>query len=424
MKIAVVGYGVEGRAAVDYWLDKGDITVCAPKLEATPPAGVEIQVGPDYLAGLTDFDLVVRSPGVRPDLIPAGVATTSVIREFLRVCPAPVIGVTGTQGKGTTCTAIAAVLRAAGHRVFLGGNIGVPPLAFLGDIRPSDWVVLEVSNFQLMDCTSSPGLAVVLPVTPDHLNWHTGLPEYFEAKAAIAAFQHPEDSVVFAADNPVAAAIAATSPGRHIPVGRHDGFHARDNGVYRGNTRIVDAADVQLRGRHVLENLAAAVAAVYDIVDGDAAVVNAGIGSMKPLPHRLAPVKKVGGVLYVNDSLSTTPETSRAAMAAYPEPKIVILGGSSKGMSYQTLAEAVEANHVRKVLLVGQDAPAIASALDARGFTDYEFVSGPMSTVVEQAAASARPGDVVLLSPACASFDSYRDYADRGDQFAAAVQTL
>ncbi|WP_344076810.1 UDP-N-acetylmuramoyl-L-alanine--D-glutamate ligase [Luedemannella helvata] len=424
MRIAVVGYGVEGRAAVDYWLDKGDVTVCAPKLDTDTPEGVAIRVGPDYLAGLNEFDLVVRSPGVRPDLIPPGIATTSVIREFLRACPAPVIGVTGTQGKGTTCTAITSILRAAGQRVFLAGNIGVPPLTFLSGVRADDWVVLEISNFQLMDCSSSPHISVVLPITPDHVNWHTELSEYYESKAPIAAFQNPNDVIVFRADNPIASGIAARSPGRPVPVGRPDGFNVRESGIFRGQTRIVDVADVHLLGRHNLENIAAAVAATHDIVGGDPSVIQAGVRTLEPLPHRLAPVGEVDGVLYVNDSLSTTPETSRAAMAAFTAPKVVILGGSSKGVTYETLAEAVMTCGVRRALVVGQDGPAIASALHAHGFTDYELVEGPMSAIVNRAASVAYPGDVVLLSPACASLDNYRNYADRGDQFIAAVGSL
>jgi UDP-N-acetylmuramoylalanine--D-glutamate ligase len=425
--VAVVGYGVEGRAAVAYWsrLRLGhDVTVCAPTLSEQLPDGVASRVGPTYLDGIDAFDFIVRSPGVRPDLLPPDGNVTSVTREFLERCPGLVIGVTGTQGKGTTCTAIASILRAAGRTVFVGGNIGTPPLDYLEKAGADDIVVLELSNFQLVDAPVSPRVAVVLAVTPDHLNWHADLEEYYAAKTSIAAHQRPDDLVVYDAENPVAARIASASPARKVAFGVEDGFHVRDGRIRRGSTVLVDRADIPLRGEHNLRNLTAAVATVYDLVGGDTEALVSGIRSLRPLPHRLQPIAEIEGVLYVNDSLSTTPETTRAAIAAYPEPKVLILGGSSKGLSFEPLAEAIASADIRALLLTGDDAPRIASALDAVGVRDYEILDGSMSDIVKRAAEMARPGDVVLLSPACASFDRYRDYADRGEQFAAAVTAL
>ncbi|REF36897.1 UDP-N-acetylmuramoyl-L-alanine--D-glutamate ligase [Thermasporomyces composti] len=425
MRVAVIGYGVEGQAAAAYWSRRGhDVTVCAPTLSEELPDGIASRVGPTYLDGIDAFDLIVRSPGVRPDLLPPDGNVTSVTREFLERCPGLVIGVTGTQGKGTTCTAIASILRAAGRTVLVGGNIGIPPLDYLDKVDPDDIVVLELSNFQLIDARVSPRVAVVLAVTPDHLNWHTDLDEYYAAKAPIAAHQRPDDVVVYDAVNPVAARIASASPARAVPFGVEDGFHARDGQIRRGSTVLVDRADIPLRGDHNLRNLTAAVAAVYDLVDGDTDALVSGVRSMRPLPHRLQPVGEIRGVWYVNDSLSTTPETTRAAIAAYPEPKVLILGGSSKGLSFESLAEAIASADIRALLLTGDDAPRIAAALRAAEVRDYEIVDGSMSDIVRRAAEIARPGDVVLLSPACASFDRYRDYADRGEQFVAAVEAL
>ena len=423
MRVAVVGYGVEGRSAVDYWLARGDeVTVCSRELRAELPDGVQARTGEDYLDGIEGFDLVVRSPGVRPELIPAGVATTSVIREFLARCPALVLGVTGTQGKGTTCTAITAILRAAGRTVHLGGNIGVAALDFLPHVDKDDLVVLELSNLQLMDADRSPQIAVVLAVTPDHLDWHTDLDEYYAAKSAIAAFQQPDDLLVYVADNEVARQIAATSPAtRRIGVGEPDGFHATDAGIQFGEHVLVPVAGIPLRGSHNVRNLTAAVAATAELADVEA--MRAGLASLTPLPHRLQPVAERDGVIWVNDSLSTTPETTRAAVEAYPEPKVVLLGGSSKGLTFADLADTLAHTTLRAVLLTGQDAPKIAEALDAADVA-YERVDGAMTELVARAAELAQPGDVVLLSPACASFDRYRDYADRGNQFVAAVATL
>lgn len=425
MKVAVVGYGVEGRASVEYWQGLGhDVAVCAPKLDAQVPPGAAVEVGPDYLDGLRTYDLIVRSPGVRPELLPDEVPTTSVIREFLDRCPGLVIGVTGTQGKGTTCTAIAAILKAAGRTVYFGGNVGRPPLEFLDDMQPADVAVLELSNFQLLDLEASPQIAVVLSITPDHLNWHTDLEEYYSAKTPIASNQRPDDVVVFDATNPVAIRISQASPAHKIPLGTEAGFHCGASTIYYRDKPLVEAMDIKLRGEHNLRNLTAAVAAVFELIGGDVDAIRSGISAVEPLPHRLCPVAEVGGVLYVNDSLSTTPETSRAAVMAYPEPKIMLLGGSSKQVPFEPLAEALAATDIRGILLSGQDSERIASALNAAGLHGYEFIDGTMAEIVSRAAALARPGDVVLLSPACASFDRYESYADRGEQFIAAVNAL
>lgn len=424
MRVAVVGFGVEGRAAVEYWRTRGDeVVVHERSVSVGVPAGVTL--AEDYLAGLDSVDLIVRSPGVRPDTLPAGAPVTSVIAEFMARCPAPVIGITGTKGKGTTATAITAILQAAGRRVFVGGNIGTTPLAMLRQVQPEDLVVLELSSFQLMGLDTSPHIGVVLAVTPDHLNWHRDMAEYQQAKSAIAAHQSPRDLVVYAADNPPAARIAATSPARRrLPIGCRDGVHIRENGIYLVDTRIIDTSDVPLPGPHNLTNVAAAVAATHDLVGGDLNTIRAGIRAIQALPHRLQIIATRGGVTWVDDSLSTTPQTTIAAMAAFDGSKILILGGSTKGVCFHELSEAIAKAPVRAVLLTGDEAPRIAAALDAVGVTAYEHTSGTMKDLVAQAARHARPGDVVLLSPACSSVGDYRNYADRGDQFAAAVHAL
>lgn len=423
MRIAVVSYGVEGRAAVEYWRPLGDIVV-HDRQDVELPDDVERRTGKDYLTDLDEVDLIVRGPGVRPETLPKDKPVTSVIREFMEKCPVPIIGVTGTQGKGTTCTAIAAIMRTAGYRVFLGGNIGVPPLTFLPQLKTGDLVVLELSNMQLIDLTISPQTAVILPVTPDHLNWHTHIEEYYSAKTPIAAHQSAQDTVIFDARNPVATDIASSSPGRKVPFGIPEGIHTQAGGIYLADSRLIDVADIPLRGEHNVNNVMAAAAATYDLLNQDTKLLNAGIMAIQPLPHRLEVVGEVAGVTYVNDSLSTTPETARAAMAAFPGPKVMIFGGSTKGLAFEVLAESVAKENIRGVILIGDDGPRIAAAFDDIGFQSYSYAPGPMSEVVAKAAALAQSGDAVLLSPACASFGDYKNYADRGDQFKAAVHAL
>lgn len=270
--------------------------------------------------------------------------------------------------------------------VFVGGNIGIPPLDYLDKVGADDVVVLELSSFQLVDTQVSPQVAVVLAVTPDHLNWHADLDEYHAAKTQIAAHQRPGDVIVYDAANQVSKRIASASPARTIAFGGEGGLHVRDGGIYLGSTVLVERSDVALRDEHNLRNLAAAVAAVYDLVGGDTNALVSGVRAVRPLPHRLQPIADIGGVRYVNDSLSTTPATTCAAIAAYPEPKVLILGGSSKGLSLEPLAEALASADIRALLLTGHDAPRIATALHAVGPHDYELLDAPMADVVERAA--------------------------------------
>jgi UDP-N-acetylmuramoylalanine--D-glutamate ligase len=423
MRVAVVGFGVEGKAAVDYWRACGDHVVVHERSGPVDvPAGVAL--ADDYLAGLDAVDLIVRSPGVRPETLPVNVPTTSVVGEFMARCPAPIIGVTGTKGKGTTATAITSIVRAAGRQVFVGGNIGATPLTMLPRIQPDDLVVLELSSFQLMDLRVSPQVAVVLAVTPDHLNWHRDMAEYEQAKSSIARYQSPDDLVVYAADNPPAARIATASPARHLPVGDPDGVHLRDGAIYLRNTRVIEVGDVPLPGEHNRINIAAAIAATHDLAGGDHEVIRSGVRGIEALPHRLQVVAICNGVTWVDDSLSTTPQTTIAAMAAFDGPKVLILGGSTKGVSFDGLAQTITNASIRAILLTGAEAPRIATALDTAGVTGYEHIPGPMTDIVARAAHHAWPGDVVLLSPACSSVGDYRNYADRGDQFTAAIHAL
>ncbi len=422
VRVAIVGFGVEGRAAAEHWRTAGhSVVVHDHRGIADPAPGIEVATS--YLAGLDDVDLIVRTPSVRPESLPAGVPVTSVIREFMSLCPARVIGVTGTKGKGTTSTVAASILRAARRRVVVAGNIGTPPLALLRTLAADDIVVLELSSFQLMDLTVSPHVAVVLAITPDHLNWHRDQAEYERAKAPIAAFQTPDDLVVWTADSSPAARIAALSPARHrVPLCRPEGIDVHHDAIWFAGERVADVADVRLPGAHNLHNVAAAVAATRPFVT-DTTTIRAGISEVAGLPHRLQTVAATNGVRWVDDSLSTTPETTLAAADAFDGPKVLILGGTSKGVSFEGLAAGLRERDVRAVLLTGDEAPRIAAALDAED-VGWEAAPGTMGEIVDRAAALARRGDVVLLSPACSSVGQYRDYADRGDQFAAAVRAL
>lgn len=425
MKVAVIGYGKEGEAAYKYWSARGDdVTLHDQDPEKNFPDGAKVVTGPDYLKNLAKYDLLVRSPGVKPWLIKAKAPVTSVTKEFLERCPARVIGVTGTKGKGTTSTLIARILGEAGWRTWLGGNIGKPPLDFLGKVRASHWVVLEMSSFQLMDLDVSPHIGVCLVVAPEHLDWHRSMREYLAAKGNIFWHQHPEDMAVYNAHSEFSEDIAGLSPGRKVPYLKDPGAVVRDGKIVIGGTEICGVGEVGLLGPHNLENVCAAVTATWEIVGRHPEPVQRAVKAFSGLPHRLEAVREHAGVRYVDDSFSSNPVATLAAIASFAEPKILVLGGLDRGVPFDELARAVAAANVRHAILIGESAGRLGTALTRARFARYERGLKDMPAVVRAAAGMAEQGDVVVLSPGCPSFDMFRNFEDRGDQFAAAARAL
>jgi UDP-N-acetylmuramoylalanine--D-glutamate ligase len=431
MKIAILGYGKQGRAAYEYWHQGNEITICDEDEDLAVPAGAQSRLGSSYLHGLEAFDLIVRSPSVHPQAIAAANTPaiadkiTTVTNEFFRVCPSKhIIGVTGTKGKGTTCTLIAKILEADGKRVHLGGNIGTPPLDLLkNDIRPDDWVVLELANFQLIDLKYSPPIAVCLMVSPEHLDWHADSEEYFESKTWLFRHQTQADAAIYYAENEISKRIAAAGPGHKLPYMAAPGALVQDDKVVIGDQVICGVDELKLLGRHNWQNVCAAVTAVWQVTQNIEAARSV-LASFSGLEHRLELVRELDGVRYYNDSFGTTPETAIVAIQAFDEPKVVILGGSDKGASYDELARTVAASNIRKVLLIGEQAARIKAALDAAGFTNTMDGGKNIQEIVATARSEARPGDVIVLSTACASFDMFDNYQQRGEAFKQAVQAL
>jgi UDP-N-acetylmuramoylalanine--D-glutamate ligase len=440
MKIAVLGYGKQGMSAVNYWGKGNDITVCDKNTKLNLPTGVEHQTGDNYLTGLNQFNLIVRSPSIHPnDIVAANDErilrkVTSVTEEFFRVCPAPIIGVTGTKGKGTTSSLITKILETAGKKVHLGGNIGTPPLDMLEwNIQPSDWVVLELANFQLIDLGVSPKIAVCLMVVPEHLDWHTDIAEYIKAKQQLFIHQNPKDLAIFNRINDYSTEVVGVSPALkmsyEVPEDRQqltekNGAYVLGEDIYMDDDRVCSIHDVALLGRHNLQNVCAAIAATWDIIDNNAAVITKAVQEYKGLPHRLELVREVNGIKYFDDSFSTTPSSAAVAMEAVKGEKIMILGGSDKGIAFDELADAVIANKIKAVIQIGQMGPAIEATLRSRGYSSIHDGGSSMKTIIAQANNIARSGDSVILSPACASFDMFKDYIDRGEQFHQVVDSL
>ncbi len=435
----VIGYGRSGRAAASYLKRQGaKVTVVdradTPELRtALDRDGVAAHLGASATPDLDAFDLVVVSPGVAWDspLVEAarqrGIEVTSEMDLFFEVCPCPIAGITGTNGKTTTTALTAEVLRAGGLTVIRGGNIGEPVLDRLDQLRPADWVVLELSSFQL-ESIRRPRLRIgaVLNVTPDHLDRHKTMDRYREIKARAVAFMEPEDHAVLNFDDPSCKAMAGQTRGQVLPFAVRDqlesGIQVIDGAISRKDGATVQTVlpvrDVPLPGAHNLSNVMAAVGAGLAAGVATSAIANA-VRQFKAVEHRLELIGTYDGVRWYNDSKATNPDSTYKALEAFPEPIVLIAGGRNKGIDVAPLAAAI-ANRVTGLVVMGETGAELAQLVRSAGL-DHVVVASDLRDAVRRAASMARPGSVVLLSPAFTSYDMFRDYEDRGRQFKATV---
>lgn len=425
MKVAIAGYGIEGKASFDYWCAKGaEVTIADERDSLSVPAEAAGAIlGADAFAELSDFDLIVRSPSINPAKLPYGDKVWSATNEFLKECPAPIIGVTGTKGKGTTSSLTAAILKESGRAVHLVGNIGVPAIQELVNIKKDDIVVYEMSSFQLWDAQKSPHIAIVLMLEPDHLDVHASFEEYIEAKSQIVRHQTTGDIALYHPTNQWSSEIAHSSVSQPVRYAVPDDGQVYVDGdaFYIEDTRICSVAALQLVGEHNRENACAAISAAL-AAGAERSAVETGLKSFHGLNHRLKFVRTVNGVAYYDDSIATTPGSAIAALRSFTAPRFIILGGSSKGAVYdEIVAECRAANAT--VIAIGQTGEAIAKLCVEQDVACHR-ITGLMDEVVEKAHEIAPEGSVVMLSPASASFDQYDNYGHRGDQFVAAVEAL
>lgn len=404
---------------------------------AVEALGARLVFGPQTDALLQGMDVVVVGPAIpfdHPVLAAAearGVPVTTEINLFLERVRAPVLAVTGTKGKSTTAALLATMLTqglaGSARRVHFGGNVGRALLAGVSAIAPDDLVVLELSSFQLWwarRAGRSPHVAVLTNLFPDHLDRHGTMLEYAAAKRALFDFQGPGDVAVLPKDDPSAAAHGFLTAGRARRLWFGAGGEFRLEGTrIRGPGAPADAdlGDLRLWGAHNRRNALAAAAAALEVPGISWAQVLAGARAQSPLPHRLEPVAEVAGVLYVDDSNATTPQSAVEALAAVPRPAVVIAGGKPKDVDVTPLVEAL-ARRARAVVTVGTSGPALASRL--KGRVALADGGATMESAVRAATALARPGDAVLLSPGFSSLDQYPSFAVRGDRFRAAVLAL
>lgn len=441
MKIAILGFAGEGQSSYRHWNKSGnEITICDSDVNISAPEGARKQLGPDCLKNLDRFDLLVRTPGLHPrKIVEANPDAPNILdkiwsntNEFLEVCPTKnIIAITGTKGKGTTCTLIAHMLESIGHTVHLGGNIGIPPLDMLADIKPDDWVILELSSFQLCDLKSSPHIAVCLMVEPEHLNWHEDMDEYIEAKRQLFLRQSEDDIAVYYAENHYSQAIASASSGLTIPYMAAPGAEVTDNAegeefVQIDGHKIIDTKDIRLLGKHNWQNICAAITAVWN-VSQDVNAIEKAVAGFHGLPHRLEKVREVGGVYYYNDSFSSAPGATIAALNAIPGTKVLIVGGVDKNLDLDELARniLVHKDQIRRIVIIGEVAHKIERELKAHGLSNYDILKDvTMSQIVEHAGRVAQNGDSVVLSPGTSSFDMFKNFEDRGTKYKEAVNKL
>lgn len=421
-KIAILGFGIEGKDALKFFIEKEAIVTIFDRNEDLNPSGGESvpperwKIGKDYLKeGLKGFDYIVRSPGVYPyipEIVDAeknGTIVTSAVKIFFDECPGRIIGVTGTKGKGTTSTLIYEILKKGGCDVYLAGNIGKPMLELLPSLTDKSYVILEMSSFQLIDMNKSPHIAVVLNITEDHMDWHKNREEYIDAKKNIVKFQNEDDYAVLNDEYPDPLSFA-----------KYTSAHKKYFSKY--NLGFLNGEKFKLRGEHNLENICASLH-VAEIVGISKDIIKETIINFKGLEHRLELVDTINGVSYYNDSFATGPQPTIAAINSFTEPETLILGGSDKGLNYKELGKVIsEKQNIENVILIGDTGTKIGEEIKGKNIVNLGKTS--MYRYIEVAKKLTPKGGVVILSPASASFDMFKNYKDRGNQFRKAVLSL
>ena len=427
MNIAIVGFGIEGRASYNYWINRGHtVTIVDQNKDITGiPSSAKIILGDGALDNMSQFDMVVRTPQINPKNIIKAKKIWSATNEFFKVCPAPIIGVTGTKGKGTTSSLIAQILEKSGRTVHLLGNIGRPALSVLPEISSDDIVVFELSSFQLWDLQYSPQTAVVLMIEADHLNVHDDMQEYVNAKKHIGAQQSLSDSIVFHPTNIYSAEIANASKAHKIRYLTNEGAHISNDDIIIEGTNVCKKRDIQLIGAHNIENICAAITASWRYTQNTSAIRSA-IQHFTGLPHRLEFVKTVDGVDYYNDSYSSTPAATVAALRSFTQPITLLVGGYDKNSDFRLLQEQIdEQKNISTIVIYGAVRQKIFQALQGNLNVDIKVLeTTDLKKIIAVAQDSTRPGGVVVLSPGTSSFDMFKNFEDRGEQFKRFVEEL
>lgn len=449
--VAIMGMGVSNTPLIKYLMDlDANITVFDKRseeelgkavIEEYAIQGVKFSLGENYLENLVGYDIIFRSPSMRPDIpelekeLNRGAILTSEIEMLIDLCPGKVIAVTGSDGKTTTTTLIYKMLEAAGHHCYLGGNIGIPLFTKIDEMSPEDIIVLELSSFQLMTLKKSPQIAVVTNVSPNHLDIHKSYEEYIEAKKNIFKYQDKEGIVVLNYDNDITRDFALESKGNvryfSTRVKLDDGV-ILDNEIIKiseGKIRqqIINTEDILLLGKHNIENACTAIAAVKDLVSPEDIVKV--LTTFKGVEHRNEFVTAINGVKWYNDSIGSSPTRTIAGLVSFKNKVILIAGGYDKHLDYTDMGKYV-VEHVKELILLGQTKGKIKEAVINELETRVPKIELPITEcqsleeAVKKAYEIAKEGDTVFFSPASASFDMFKNFEERGNKYKELVLEL
>ncbi len=443
----VLGLGVSNRPLARLLLEHGAEVIGCDRAERDQldaealeleRLGLTLRLGPSYLEGLSG-DVAFRTPGLHPDrpelaaLRAAGVGMTSEMEAFFEICPCPIVAVTGSDGKTTTTTLIAEILKHAGKTVWVGGNIGRPLLPLAGEMRPEDAAVVELSSFQLLDMKRSAHVAIVTNLAPNHLDVHKDMDEYVAAKENVFLHQGPDDIAIFNADNAITHGFVPGAKGRVLEFSRRTrpahGVYLEDGVIYRaggaGPAPILRQSEIKLPGIHNVENYMAAICAVEGMASDDD--IRAVARHFAGVEHRIELVREKDGVRFYNDSIASSPSRTIAGLRSFSEKLILIAGGYDKHIPYDALGpEIVE--HVKILVLTGATAPKIRASVESAA--NYRPGAPEIVEIedfydaIRTAASMAHTGDIVILSPASASFDRFRNFMVRGDAYKKTVMEL
>lgn len=436
-KLVVLGLGVSNRPLVRLLLEFGcAVTGCdrtpREKLDREvlelEKLGCRLSVGEDYLDGL-EADVVFRTPGMHPN-IPAivklrqqGAVITSEMEAFVKLCPCKLVAVTGSDGKTTTTTLIAKILEQAGRKVWLGGNIGTPLLPLCREMKPEDIAVVELSSFQLMGMNFAPHVAVITNLAPNHLDMHRDMDEYVEAKTNIFLGQMQGQRLVLNADNAITDGF--TGPGETVKfsrMGKAEACHLEDGVIYRKGVPVLKTEDILLPGVHNIENYMAAILAVEGLSDNES--VRRVAKTFGGVEHRIELVRIKDGVRYYNDSIASSPSRTIAGLRSFSGKVILIAGGYDKHIPYDVLGPEI-CQHVKCLVLGGATGSAIRAAVEnCEGQKPEILDCTDFASAVKAAVAKAKDGDVVLMSPASAAFDQFKNFMERGAFFKKLIMEL
>ncbi len=462
-KVAVLGIGISNTSLIKY-LSQMEVDITAfdmaeeeqlkdTILQFKDYGNISYSLGKDYLKKLNGFDIIFKTPKIRFDIPELererkrGAVITSEMEVFVDLCPAEIIAITGSDGKTTTTTIVHNILKEAGYKCWLGGNIGTPLIDRIEDIKKTDKVILELSSFQLHTMKKSPNIAIITNISPNHLDVHKSMDEYIDAKKNIFRYQSKEDILVLNYQNDVTRSFAAESKGKvryfsrtnEVETGAYvrdgvimyrddrDAKGDRDNRSGRIDREIMRTDSIKIPGLHNVENYLAAIAAIAHLVDNNSIIKTA--SAFRGVEHRNEHVREINGVNFYNDSIGSSPTRTIASINSFYRKVILIAGGYDKKISYDVLGKTIS-EKVKTLVLLGETAPLIENSLrkevelSGKGKDIPVYKCNTLEEAVKKAYSCAESGDIIILSPASASFDMFKNFEERGNKFKEIVDSI